>query len=77
MFSLEYGPMACAKKLTSFIDGFAIEFGQVERFTNIVKNSHLLEQRSFFFFQSNVKVTSFWDLLSHYALPFSGSGYCC
>ena len=36
------------RNLTSFIDGFSTEFGQVERFTNTVKNSHLLEQRSFF-----------------------------
>lgn len=41
------------RNLTSFIDGFTTEFGLAERFTNNVKNSHLLEQGPFF--QSKVR----------------------
>ena len=62
------------RNLTSFIDGFATGFGQVERFTNIVK-AHIYQNKDLFF-PIKTKVTSYWDLLSHYKLSFHCSRYC-
>lgn len=49
-----------------------IEFGPSERVPNIVKNSHLLEQRSLSFIKT--EVASYWDRLSHYELSSHCSG---